>query len=181
MKKTVIVSGLLSGLIVSLLMGISMAFYSSNSDMDHSMILGYATMLLAFSLIFVAIKIFRDKQNGGYITFGKAFTIGLFISLIASAIYVAAWAIEYNYFFPDFMDKYCSHMIDKAKASGATKAALDKMTIEMAQAKESYKNPIVFILYTFFEIFPVGLLVSLIAALILKKKNKMQQVTFDSV
>ncbi|MCD6013607.1 MAG: hypothetical protein K0Q79_3469 [Flavipsychrobacter sp.] len=174
MKKIVITTGLISGAIVSTLMGISMAFYSKNANMDHSMAMGYAMMLLAFSLIFVAIKIYRDKENGGVISFGKAFTIGLLISLIASAIYVASWAVEYNYFFPDFMDKYSAHIVNKMKASGASQIAIDKQVADMAIMAKEYKNPFFFTLFTFAEIFPVGLIVSLIAALILKRKNTMQ-------
>ncbi len=181
MKKIVITNGLISGAIVSTLMGISMAFYSKNANMDHSMVMGYAMMLLSFSLIFVAIKVYRDKQNGGVITFGTGFTIGILISLIASAIYVATWAVEYHYFFPDFMNKYSAHIIEKMKASGATQAAIDKQVTEMNTRAEEYKKPVFFVLFTFAEIFPVGLLVSVVAALILKKKNKTPHVTFDTV
>lgn len=171
MKKIIIVSGLISGIIVSTLMAISMALYSCNENSDHSMALGYAFMLLAFSLIFVAIKIYRDKEGEGVVSFGKAFTIGLLISLIASAMYVATWAVEYHFFFPDFMDKYTAHIIEKLKSSGATQAAINEQVKEMSLMAEKYKNPFFFTLFTFAEIFPVGLLVSLIAALILKRKK----------
>jgi len=172
MKKIAITTGIISGIIVSAIMGVSMAFYSSNANASHSMLLGYASMLLAFSLIFVAIKNFRDKHSGGAITFIQGFTIGIIISVIASAIYVASWAVEYKYFLPDFMDKYSAQTIAQAKAAGASAADLAKQTAEMAAMKENYKKPVFFTLITFAEIFPVGLIVSLIAALILKKKNK---------
>lgn len=173
MKKIVLVFGLISGLVVSTIMGFSMIYMSKNPDLKmgaSSMVVGYLSMLLAFSLIFVAIKNYRDKQNGGVINFGKAFGMGLLIALIASTMYVIMWAIVYNNFMPDYMDKYCAQMIEEARAT-STPAQLQQTIDQMNKYKEMYKNPIFFALFTYMEILPVGLLVSLVAALILKRKN----------
>ena len=173
MKKNVLVFGSIAGLIVSTLMAISMVTMYNNPDIGHgggSMIVGYLSMLVAFSLIFVAVKNYRDKQNGGVISFGKAFTIGLLIALIGSTMYVIMWALLYNFYMPDFMERYCAQMIENAKAS-STPAKLKELTEQLNTQKEMYKNPVYFVLFTYFEIFPVGLLVSLIAALILKRKT----------
>lgn len=170
MKKNVIVFGLIAGFIVSTLMVISMARCNSDPNFEHSMLLGYASMVLAFSFIFVGIKNYRDKYNDGLITFGKAFRIGLYISLIASTIYVVVWLIDFYVFIPDFMDKYVAHMLKEAKENGASATELAKQAKELASNQELYKNPIMVVLFTYMEILPVGILVSLIAALILKRK-----------
>lgn len=172
MKKIVIVFGLISGLIVTSLMIINVVKCYHNEDFESSMVLGYASMLLAFSFIFVGVKSFRDKHNNGVISFGKAFKIGLFISLIASSLYVIVWMFYYYLFIPDFMDKYTSHMIVEAKRNGATAAELAATKSEMAGYKEMYKNPFYVILLTYSEILPLGLLISLISALILKRKTE---------
>lgn len=172
MKKIVIVCGLIAGLIVSVLMVISIAIYKSTGDFDNGMIYGYASMLLAFSLIFVGIKNYRDKYNNGIIGFGKAFKIGLFITLIASTIYVIVWLIDYYFFIPDFGEKYASYMLEKLKASGASQVEIVKQTKEMANFSEMYKNPIINALFTYLEILPVGLIITLISSLILKRKIK---------
>ena len=172
MKKNVLVFGLISGFVVSTLMAISMVTMYNNPDAGHgggSMIIGYLSMLVAFSLIFVAVKNYRDKQNAGVISFGKAFKIGLLIALIGSTMYVIMWSIVYNFYMPDFMDKYCAQMIESAKAT-STPAALQQLTEQMNTQKEMYKNPLFFVLFTYMEILPVGLIVSLITALILKRK-----------
>lgn len=101
MKKNVIVFGLIAGVIASVLMVISMARCSSDANFEHSMLIGYASMVLAFAFIFVGIKNYRDKYNNGSITFGKAFKTGLYISLIASTMYVITWLIDYYVFIPD--------------------------------------------------------------------------------
>ncbi|KAA2242998.1 DUF4199 domain-containing protein [Chitinophaga agrisoli] len=172
MKKIVLVCGLIAGLIVSSLMVITIAACYNNPNFQSNMVLGYASMILSFSAIFVGIKMFRDKYNGGVITFGRAFTIGLFITLIASTIYVLAWLVDYYLFIPDFMDKYAAHVLKEATQDGATRQELAQKTAEMASYKEMYKNPIFVILFTYVEIIPVGLVVTIISALILRRKAK---------
>ncbi|MDP1803125.1 MAG: DUF4199 domain-containing protein [Bacteroidota bacterium] len=174
MKKNVLVFGSIAGVIISVFMFISMMMLSKDPNFEGSMLVGYTAMLVAFSFVFVGIKNFRDKYNDGVITFGKGFKIGLFISLIASTMYVITWLIELHFFIPNFMELYANHVIDHAKASGASAAELDKQIAEMASYKEMYKNPVYIILLTYMEILPIGILVTLISALILKKKVKPQ-------
>ena len=172
MKKLVFVYGIIAGLIVTAMMAFSTGYFCTKGDFEGGMIYGYASMILAFSMIFVGIRSFRNNHNEGIISFGKAFKIGLYISLISSTIYVVGWLINYYFFIPDFMDKYAAAMIAKAKASGMDAAELAKQTAQMAQMKEWYKNPLFIILMTYVEILPVALLISLIAALILKRNQK---------
>ena len=171
MKKNVLVFGILAGVIVTALMVASMFNCYNFEHTEGSMYIGYASMLLAFSFIFVAIKNYRDKYNGGSIGFGKGFLIGLYISLIASTLYVGVWLIDYYVFMPDFMDKYSAHVLKEMADNGASATEIADQTEEMAYYKEMYKNPLFVILFTYFEILPVGLLVSLLAALILKRKR----------
>jgi Protein of unknown function (DUF4199) len=172
MKKIVVVNGLIAGLIVAAMLFITMGIYHRSGNFDGGMWVGYASMLLAFSLVFVGIKNYRDKYNAGVISFGKAFKIGLLITLIASTIYVLAWVVDYYCFMPDFGEKYATYMLEKLKASGASQAEIAKQTNEMATFTEMYKNPVMVVLFTYIEILPVGLLITLIASLILKRKPK---------
>jgi hypothetical protein len=171
MKKLVLVYGIIAGVIVAALMAFSTGYFCAKGDFEGGMIYGYSAMILAFSMIFVGVKSFRDKHNGGTINFGKAFKIGLFISLIASTIYVISWLINYYLFMPDFMDRYAVVMLDKAKSSGISAEELAKKTAEMTQMREWYKNPLFVILMTYIEILPVGVVVTLITALILKRNT----------
>jgi hypothetical protein len=121
-------------------------------------------------LVYVGIRNYRDKYNGGVISFGKAFKIGIMIVLIASTIYVVAWLIDYFFFIPDFMEKFSAQELDKLKASGASQVEIDKETIKMANMVKMYKNPLFNAMMTYAEILPVGLIVTLISSLILKRK-----------
>ena len=142
MQKNIFIHGLIAGIVVSVLMLSSVNFLShceGNVDYNTSMIIGYASMLLAFSLVFVGIRNYRDKYNEGVISFGKAVKTGLMIVLIASTIYVVAWLIDFYFFIPDFMDKYSAHMIDELKRSGASQLEIDKQTKEMADLHRCLK------------------------------------------
>ncbi|WP_094572872.1 DUF4199 domain-containing protein [Mucilaginibacter xinganensis] len=170
MKRTIIVTGFIAGFIVAAFMLASMAKIFNLNNYEGSMLLGYTTMLVAFSLIFVAVKNNRDKYGNGVITFGKAFTTGLMITLIASTIYVIVWMIDYFYFIPDFYEKYSAHELLQLKAAGGTQAQLSAKAAEIQQFSKLYRNPFFNALVTYAEILPVGLIVSLLAAVILKRK-----------
>jgi ethanolamine transporter EutH len=169
MKKTIFICGLIGGLIVTWWMIAAMAGLL-NPYFENGMLLGYATMLVAFSLIFVAVKNSRDKYNGGFISFGKALKIGLLITLVASTIYVLVWLIDYYYFIPDFFDKYAAHMLAKMKAAGASAAEMQEQAAAIQGYTQMYKNPLFNAMFTYLEILPVGIIVSLLAAVILKRK-----------
>lgn len=165
MKNNILKNGILGGIIVSIVL-ISMLFYmKANPENEPNAIIGFSSMLLAF--IFVVLGIKREREiNNGSITFGKAFLTGLGISFLISTIYVIVWLVIYYNFFPDFMEKY-SEMVLK----NTDPEELVAKTAEMNQMKEWYKNPAMIILLTFMEILPIGIVVSLIAALIFKKKQ----------
>jgi hypothetical protein len=173
MKKTIWVCGIIAG-IISVAWGVFGESLSANSlSLNARLFLGYTTMILAFSLIFVAIKNYRDNYNSGIITFGKALQIGLFITLIASTVFVVIWMIDFKYFVHDFGKKYIAQAVTEMKAKGESAAAMKKETAEIAASMEKYNtSPLFRILLTYAEIVPVGLVVSLIAALILKNKSK---------
>ncbi len=172
MKKNVFVFGALAGLIVSIFMVCSIALCYGKEQFEGNVVIGYAAMIIAFSFIFIGIRNYRNKYNGGVISFGKAFRVGLYITLIASTIYVLVWLVDYYVFIPDFMDKYTTHIIKAAEKSGVSQVELNKKVEEMTVYQKMYKNPLFVILLTYVEILPVGLVVTLISALLLKKKHK---------
>lgn len=180
MKRNILVFGTISGLIISTFMATSMAIMgcagSSGGSMITAMIIGFASMAAAFVFIFVAIKNYRDKQNNGVISFGKAFTIGILVSLIASTMYVITWAVEFHYFLPDFMDRFTNIQIKQVQESGITGAELDATIKELTQTKEKYENNgFYFAMATYMEILPVGIIMTLIGSLILKRKTAKKQ------
>ncbi|TDE15462.1 DUF4199 domain-containing protein [Dyadobacter psychrotolerans] len=171
MKRNVVVFGLISGVVLAVFSMIVTWQCYKNEDFESNMLLGYTFMLAAFSSIFVGIKSYRDKHNMGVISFGKAFKIGLLITLIASTFYVVAWLFEYYLIIPDFMDRYTAHTMKEFVAGGATPQEISLKESEMQGYVEMYKNPAYVVLFTYAEVLPIGLVISLISALILKRKS----------
>lgn len=173
MKRNVLIYGLIAGVLVSTFMLVSMNYYSyceGNVDMGTSMLIGYASMLIAFSLVFVGIRNYRDRYRGGVISFGKAFKVGILIVLIASTMYVIAWMIDYFFFIPDFAEKYAAKSLADLRTSGASEVEIDKEKADMARFVTMYKNPLFTAMMTYIEILPVGIIVTLISSLVLKRK-----------
>lgn len=165
MKNIILKNGLFGGIIVSIVMASMTLYMKSNPENEPNAIIGFISMLLAFFFVVKGIKQQREA-NGGVITFGKAFLTGLLISLVISTIYVIVWLIIYYNFFPNFMEQYSDMILKNTSAED-----LAAKTEEMNRMKEWYKNPLYVILLTYAEILPIGILVSLISALIRKRKN----------
>jgi hypothetical protein len=170
MRKKVFLFGAIAGVIAIIWM--IRLMFESKIDFENGELIGYATMLLAFSTIFVAVKNYRDKQNEGVISFGKAFRMGLGITLVASTIYVVTWLIYYYASGTDFLQQYGAYYTEQMRSSGASEAAVQAQMKEMETIVQMYQNPLFNALFTYMEILPVGVLVSLIAALVLKRKQR---------
>ena len=172
MKKTILTFGTIAGIIVTAMMVFSSyQLYHNQDEFQPNAVVGYLSMLVAFSFIFIGIRNYRNNHSGGVISFGKAFKIGFFIALVATIFYVGVWLIEYYYFIPDFMDKYADFALQQAKDEGLTVVQIQAKAQEMEMYKQWYQSPILVILLTFSEILPLGIIVSLISAFILKKKT----------
>ena len=173
MKKIVLVFGLISGALMALFMFAYLPFMEKIGD--KGAYVGYTSMVLAFILVFFGIRSYRENVGGGTITFGRAFAVGILIAIISSVCYVIAWEILYHYFMPDFVDKYAARVIEQARASGASAQAIQAKQQEMQQFKQLYSNPFFNVAMTFIEPFPVGLIITLISATILRKKKASKQ------
>ncbi len=171
MKNTVVTYGLIGGALIAGAMLIGMNVAAGKEDMSGSEIIGYISMIVALSTVFLGIRSYRNKELGGIITFGQGFKIGLLITLIASAIYVIVWMIYYEVGSgQEMMEVYFSEQIASLKQSGKSTSEIETMMAKMESQKAAYENPFVRIGITFLEIFPVGLIISLLSAFVLKRK-----------
>ena len=87
-------------------------------------------------------------------------------------MYVIAWEIVYFNFYPDFLDQYSAHVLAKMRAAGESEAAIREKAAEMAKFAKLYANPLFNVAVTFMEVFPVGLIVTLVSAAILRRRPR---------
>lgn len=175
MKKIVLIYGGIGGLIIAAMLFITMPM-AMEGKMENGELIGYTTMVIALSTIFIGVKMYRDKHLGGVISFGKAFLVGLYITLVASFLYATGWelylaiqGIGGN----EFMEYYTQCQADQLEKSGASAEKIARMQEQSQSFMTWYNNPVLRFLWTMMiESFPVGLIVALITAAILKKKPR---------
>ena len=169
MLKIVLTFGLLAGAVMSAMFLVTLPFHEQ-IGFDNGMLVGYTSMVAAFLMVYFGVRQYRDQVGGGTITFGRALGVGLAITVVGSVCYVLMWQIVYYNFMPDYLDNYAAYTLEKERAAGATVAQLEARRQEMAEFKEMYdSNPLINAAITILEPLPVGVLISLISAGILRR------------
>lgn len=174
MKKTVLTFGLISGAVSAATMLATLPF-ADRIGWEKGEVLGYAVIVLSALMVFFGVRSYRENVGRGRITFGRGLAVGILITLISSACYVGTWEVVYYKLMPNFADKYAAHMVERAKASGASQQKVDETEKQAKQFKQMYDNPAMNVAITFMEVFPIGLVVALMSAGILRKKEASPQ------
>jgi hypothetical protein len=167
MTRIILTFGTAAGLVVAVPMCLLIA-NSEHGSAATSHFTGYLIMLLALSLTFLGVKRLRDRELGGVIRFGPALLAGLGISAVASVVYVIGWEITLAVTDFAFIDSYSAAAVEAARAKGASPAEVEAVVVEMGEFRRHYANPFFRLPVTFIEIFPVGVLVSLTSAALLR-------------
>jgi hypothetical protein len=174
MQKIVLTYGLIAGAIVSVMILGSIPLWNREIlNFYNGEIVGYTTMVIALSMIFFGIKSCRDYHFKGSINFWQGVKIGLLITLIASIMYAVAWEFSLNVLAPDFSDKMWQHYIDNAKNGSQNDAEIETIVQEVEMWKEWYENPFLRFALILLEIVTVGVVITIISAAILRKKQVM--------
>jgi hypothetical protein len=158
------------GTIAGLIVIIPMAWMILVLD-KGSMLYGYLTMIVGLTAVFLGVKHYRDKALGGVIRFGPALLVGLGISAVASLVYMIGWEVSLALSDSNFAETYAKSMVEAARAKGASPAELQKAIADADAFAKSYANPLFRMPMTFVEMFPVGVLVSLISAALLRNSR----------
>jgi hypothetical protein len=80
------------------------------------------------------------------------------------------WEVVYFNFMPHFMDSYFAAQIHKVQSLGLDPAATAARVAAIEHSQQLYQNPLVNMAYTFMEPLPVGLIITLISAAVLRRK-----------
>ena len=170
MSRIILIFGILAGIVAA----VPMCLIAANSGHDsaaQSYFVGYLVLVLALSLIFFGVKRLRDRELGGVIRFVPALLAGLGISAVAGVIYAIGWEITLAVTDFAFIDSYSNAAIEAARAKGASPAEVQAVIAQMDEFRRQYANPFFRLPMTFIEIFPVGVLISLISAGLLRNSR----------
>ena len=170
MKQTVLTFGVLSGVVSAVMVAATMPFIEQ-IGFDRGIVVGYTAIVISFLFVYFGIRSYRDNVLGGRLTFGQGFRAGILITVISCLFYVGSWLVIYYNFMPDFGDKYAAYLVADLQAKGASQAEVDKMIEQGEQVKEMLRNPMMNAAVTFTEPFPVGLVITVISAAVLGKKE----------
>jgi hypothetical protein len=173
MIRIILVYGAIGALIVGTFMVVGMTTWPSQEPPANSALVGYLTIILALTTVFLGVKHYRDRTLGGVIKFLPAFLVGLGISAVASLGWVIGWEISLAVTGLDFPAMYSEMMLEQARGRGATDAELQRITSESVSFAKMYANPLFRVPITFVEMFPVGVIISLISALLLRNSRFM--------
>ena len=158
------------GAIAGLIIGVPMMWRMLSAKPGEvpvvGMLLTYLVMIVALSAVFIGIKAYRDKVLGGVVRFLPALGVGLGISAVASILYAMAWEISSAYSSFDFVAFYKAYMVEAAK--GGSPAQVNEAIANAEAFEKMYRNPMYRIPMVFVEMFPVGVLISLISAAVLR-------------
>jgi hypothetical protein len=169
MSKVVLTFGLLSGAVAAVMMFITLPF-AERIGFDRSIFVGYTIIVISMLFVYFGVRSYRDNVLGGQMSFGKAFLAGLLITLTSSVCYVAAWLVMYYGFMPDFGSQYAAHLVEQARSAGGNQADIDAAIKQGQEAVQMLENPLTNAAVSFTEPLPVGLIVTLISAAVLKKR-----------
>jgi Protein of unknown function (DUF4199) len=169
MRKIVLTFGLLSGGLSALLM-IATVPFMDRIGFDRGELFGYTAIVLSFLFVFFGVRAYRD-QSDGTLTFGRGAAVGLLITVISCLCYVATWEVLYFKWLPGFADKYATYAVEKVRASGASATEVTATVQQMQDFKRMYDNPWINAAMTFMEPFPIGVLVTVVSAAVLRRRQ----------
>ena len=175
MRRIVITYGLISAAISAVMWtGISLFMFHS-TDFSGGMLIGYTAMLLSTFIIYFAMTNYRDNINGGEIKFGKAFLLGLYISIIYAVFYVVVWMILRQTILTDFVDKYVAWEMDQIQKASLSQEAIQQKLNELEETKKIFANPATEAMMVFMEPWPVTILVTFVSAIVVSRKKKKRE------
>jgi hypothetical protein len=180
MRKIVWTFGIIAGVICGGMFFLNIPEPGEPMDFESGAVWGYVTMIVALSTIFFAVWQYRKNVGADRVGFKKSFLIGLYITLIASAIYVIGWEIYFNLYASDFGEQYVNYQREMMEQEGKAALEIEAILQPQAETMDLYANNFFFRAgMTFLEIFPVGLMVTLIVATLfgvfLKPKKRLER------
>ncbi len=172
MGKIALIYGVISGLVLVASFGFTIP-NEGEIDFKRGETVGMVVMVVSLGLILFAIRAYRKALDTSVFSFGQGFRVGILTTLIASIIYVGGWMIFFESVGDNFTTQYKEYYITQIGSNETLTDEEKEIQIsEFENGVDEYtKNAGTRMLMTFTEIFPIGFLITIISALLLRKKG----------
>ncbi len=168
MKNTVVRYGIYGAITICILFTLALTL---GKGLSYSLqeVIGYTSMVVSLIFVYFGIKHYRDTENNGVVSFGKALIIGLLISLFAAIAFGLLDVIYIKYINPDFSAEYYGHIIEEMRTTLPEEEFKIKLS-ELETQKELFSSPLINFLLMSATVLIIGFIISLISGLILQRK-----------
>ena len=172
MKKSTLIFGLLSGIIIAIYTFIVLFAFGDFSKMSLKQFqmvetFGYLRYLILLLTVFFAMHTYKKSSTG--VNYWAVAVQGIQVALLVGVI---VGIMEYCYMIlsPGFYEKYGHMYVAQMKHNGASMEALKQVKLEMNNYKWM-QNPLMTGIFYFFETFLIGTTAALILGIFLKNKK----------
>ena len=171
MKSVVLRYGIYAGLLILVLAGIHVfVLMPPNISWEMAEVVGYLTMVISMIFVFMGIRYYRDNVNDGYLTFGQGLKLGALIVLVPAVTFGLFDILYTQVLHPSFGDEYLAYQVEKIKASAPADQVEQKLA-KLRQDMEMFGNPLFEFLLMTITVYIVGLIVTIISALALRRSR----------
>lgn len=135
-----------------------------------SEVIGYAIIIVSLSVMFFGIRRYRDRELDGKITFWKAFGFGMAITTFAAVTFGLYNWVYIKVIYPDFITDYVKYSKEQIMNSGLSQAEIEKNLHYLQDMSGLYSNVWFQNFIMFATVLAIGIVMSILASLILKRK-----------
>lgn len=149
---------------------LSFLVFGNSTDFGTREVVGYAAIVISLLFVFFGIRHYRDKENGGTLSFGKGLQAGVLITLIPAAVFGLFSVVHTEVIDPNFTETYYSHYLaEQQKMLSPEK--FEQVKAEFEAQRAMFENPVFNFFLMFLTVFVIGLIITVISSLVLKRSS----------
>jgi len=170
MKKVILRTGIYCSLALIVFFLITLGI-GKKLSFELQEVIGYVGIILCLIFVYFGIRQYRDKVNGGTLSFGQGIKVGLLIVLLPALLFGIFDVVYSTYINPGFYDAYCSAQLAKLQESVPAAEYEVKSKQIKAQMELFRNNPLFQFIVMALTVIIVGFILTVISTLILRKNK----------
>lgn len=135
--------------------------------MEKGDMIKFASIVIPITCIYLGIKEKRDKENQGFISYAKAFNLGLAITAVGTIVSTIFFYFHVSFINPGMIEFAKSKQLQQLQERGMS----DQEIEQALSISDRFMTPVMFTFFGLLASFIIGLILSLIIAAVLKKED----------